>query len=580
MVEAPAHTVPPRLARRWDVFPAMPAEVDAALKEFIHPIRQILYNRGYQDAESARIFLNASLPAQLDPYQLKGMPEAVARLEKAIQSGEKIAVYGDYDVDGVTATTLLVEVLRAYQADVQGYIPNRFDEGYGVNKDALASLFERGVTLVVTVDCGARSPREADFARSLGLDLIISDHHQPGEELPRVVALINPKQVGDTYPDKDLAGVGLAYKIAQALLTAHPLNDVTAENWLDLVALGTVADLAPLQGENRAMVSSGLLNIRKTRRQGLFSLAQVANLKLEKTTAQDIGFQLGPRLNAAGRLESALAALELLLERDPQRAGELAQKLDVQNTERQALTREIQEKASDMASKEGSNGMLIFAVDESFNEGVVGLAASRLVDQYYRPAIVCHLGPEETRGSCRSIPEFHITEALDQCADLMVRHGGHRAAAGFTLRNENVPALVARLQQIAAAQLTGLDLRPGLKADLELPLARLDGPKLFMLIDELDRLQPVGMGNPEPLFVSYNLRVRGARKVGRDASHLKLTVSAQNITYDAIAFRQGQWADVKLEWVDLVYTLEVNEFNGRRTVQLNVRDLRPAGGNG
>ncbi|HPH94256.1 MAG TPA: single-stranded-DNA-specific exonuclease RecJ [Anaerolineaceae bacterium] len=579
MVDTAVQAVPPRLTRRWEVSPVMPVEVDAALKEFIHPMRQILYNRGFRDAETARAFLNPALSDQADPFLLKGMPEAVARLEKAIQDGEKIAIYGDYDVDGVTATTLLVEVLRAYQADVQGYIPNRFDEGYGVNKDALATLYDRGVRLVVTVDCGARSPREADYARARGLDLIISDHHQPGEELPQVTALINPKQAGDTYPDKDLAGVGLAFKIAQAMLMNHPLNGINVGDWLDLVALGTVADLAPLQGENRAMVASGLQVIRKTRRQGLFSLAQVAGLKLEKTTAQDIGFQLGPRLNAAGRLESALAALDLLLERDAQRAGELAQKLDVQNTERQALTREIQEKASKIASAEGKESLLLFAADESFNEGVVGLAASRLVDQFYRPAIVCHHGEEFTRGSCRSIPEFHITEALDQCADLMVRHGGHRAAAGFTLRNENVPALVARLQQIAAAQLTGLDLRPSLKADLELPLARLDGAKLFMLIDELDRLQPVGLGNPEPLFVSYNLQVRGARRVGRDGSHLKLTVSAQNITYDAIAFRLGHWADDKPEWVDLIYALEINEFNGRRSIQLNVRDLRPSGGN-
>jgi single-stranded-DNA-specific exonuclease len=561
---------------RWEVGAALPDEVNKALEPYPEYLRHIFFNRGILDAAAADSFLSARAPGVTDPFLLTGMAAAVKRLEQAVQSGEKVAVYGDYDVDGVTAAVLMVEVLRAAGGDVQVKIPNRFEEGYGLNNEAIQKLAEEGVRLVVTVDCGARSPREADLARSLGVDMIISDHHQPGAELPDVVALINPRQPGDAYPDKDLAGVGLAYKLAEGFFQQHAGAGAAAEQWLDLVALGTVADMAPLTGENRALVTRGLQQIRAQTRQGISSLAGAASLDITHTTARDIGFVLAPRLNAAGRLESAQAAFDLLATRDPQIAGRLAQDLGNQNYERQRITKEIQQQAAEIALRDNPQAMLLFAAHPRFNEGVIGLAAARLVDNFYRPAIVATIGADTTRGSCRSIPEFHITEALDQCTELLVRHGGHRAAAGFTVRNENLETLIARLQAIALAQLGALDLRPVLKADCEFPLERLGEDSTETLFSYLAKLQPNGMGNLEPVFMARNLVVKKTRTVGKDGSHLQLTVmDAYGALHDAIAFRQSQWALYMPGHIDLIYSLEKDEYYGTPRVKLNVKGIRP-----
>jgi single-stranded-DNA-specific exonuclease len=352
---------------------------------------------------------------------------------------------------------------------------------------------------------------------------------------------------------------------------------VQVENWLDLVALGTVADLAPLLGENRALVTEGLKRIRTFGRQGLSSLGEVAGLKLERTSATDVGFVLGPRLNAAGRLESAQAAFNLLVADDPREAGLLAQKLDVQNAERQQITREIQARAETMAVIDRPDAMLIFAMDPQFNEGVVGLAASRLVEAYYRPVIVGRQGDEFTRASCRSIPEFNITEALDQCAELLIRHGGHKMAAGFTIKTENLPELEKRLQAIARNQLAGMDLRPTLRADLLLSLSKPDRQKPYKVYNEIQKLQPCGQSNPEPLFISRNLRVRDARAIGREKNHLRLKVEDNGLTLDAVAWRYGYWINQMPDIVDLIYSLELNEYMGESRIQLNVKDLKASG---
>jgi single-stranded-DNA-specific exonuclease len=431
---------------------------------------------------------------------------------------------------------------------------------------------------VVTVDCGIRSLQEAQYAAELGMDLIISDHHHPGASLPEALAVINPKQAGDTYPEKNLAGVGLAFKLVQGLfdeinLKGNGAGFLDASQYLDLVALGTVADLAPLTGENRTLVRAGLHAMHQPRRQGLVSLMGAAGINPSSVNAGDIGFALGPRLNAAGRLDSALAALQLLLTDDLFEAGHIAQQLDIQNRERQQIMHAIQERAELLALERDPNALLLIAVDADFNPGVVGLAASRLTDQYYRPAIVAQRGEDFTRGSCRSIPEFHITQALDGCADLLEHHGGHAAAAGFTVRNDRLEELIDRLQAIALEQLADLDLRPTLQADMELPLSALK-PEI---LPDLNRLQPTGYGNPQPAFVSHDLKVLRSRTVGKDNSHLKLTVTDGRITYDAIAFRQGHWQGQMPPKIDLMYFFEVNEFNGRSYLQLNVRDLKPAG---
>jgi single-stranded-DNA-specific exonuclease len=562
---------PPR-EKRWIVPPQITPEADSELSAFPPVLRQILFNRGYATDADARAYLNAKPSVNTDPFQMTGMREAVDRIQFAIHNNEPIAIYGDYDVDGVTATALLVETLQKLDADIRGYIPNRFEEGYGLNNNALDELKANGVKLVITVDCGIRSPNEALHARTIGLDLIISDHHHPdGAHLPPALAIINPKQHGDIYPDKDLAGVGIAYKIAEALVGAES-SAFSLDPLLDLVALGTVADLAPLVGENRVLVRRGLRQMRQTTRQGLFSLAGVSDLKLAKVNAGHIGFMLGPRLNAAGRLKEALAAFELLTTTDVFKAGELAQMLDMQNRERQRITREMQTRAEEMAMGEDPDAYLLFAAHEEFNSGVVGLAASRLTEKYYRPAIVASKGEEETRGSCRSIPEFHITDALDQCADLLVRHGGHAAAAGFTVKNENLSELVARLKAIAAEKLSQEDLKPTVTADAEVSLTDVR-PDLYEKC--LRYLEPTGYGNQEARFVARNVKVKNSRTVGADGKHLKLSFEDEKrFTHDAIGFRLGDWNKNMPARVDILFTYEPNEYNGRVSYQLNLKDLK------
>jgi len=573
--------------KRWLIPPAISAEADSSLSAYPPILRQILFNRGYANQAEAEAYLGAAEPVEANPLLLTDMAAAVDRIRHAVSRGEQIAIYGDYDVDGVSATALLCQTFRALGVSVRAYIPHRFEEGYGLNKEALGTLKAEGVKLVITVDCGIRSLDEADHARAIGLDLIITDHHHPADgELPAATAVVDPKRPGDVYPDKDLAGVGIAYKLAQALLAPRAVGGnvlpqsgqaaagTDLSSLLDLVALGTVADLAPLVGENRALVRRGLEQLRQMRRRGLFALANVAGIAPGKVNGTQIGFVLGPRLNAAGRLESALQALELLTTEDPVAAGLLAQRLDVQNRNRQALTRTIQAQAEEIALADDPGAYLLFAAHPEFNAGVVGLAASRLAEAHYRPAVVVAMGTDESRGSCRSISEFHITDALDECRDLLVRHGGHAAAAGFTVRNENLPELVRRLKAIAAAALSGKDLRPTLVADADVPLTTVRPDLLAQLVD----LEPTGYGNPEAGFVARDVKVRGSRAVGAEGKHLKLVLEDERgFTHDGIGFRLGHLQAALPARVDMLFTYEVNEYNGRIGYQLNLKDIKAAG---
>ena len=560
--------------KQWQVRSVISPEASQALADYTPLMRQILYNRGYVTPEKAEGYLNASMPHIINPLGLLGMQLAVDRILQAIDSKESIVVYGDYDVDGVTATALLYEVLQVLGATVREYIPNRFDEGYGLNNDALLDIYNEGDRLVITVDCGIRSLIEADYARQMGLDLIITDHHHPLGEIPQAVAVINPKQVGDTYPDKNLAGVGLAYKLAQALLEVRPVPGVSADDWLDLVALGTVADMASLVDENRVLVRKGIDKIRSQSRQGIVSLAGAAGLDLTKTTAGDIGYKLGPRLNAAGRLESALTAFDLLIQRDVNVTGMLAQELDNQNTERRRQTLEMQSLAEELTILNGEVPLLISAVHSEFNPGVVGLVASKLSETYYRPAMVAYQAEDTTRGSCRSIHEFHITQALDECKDLLVRHGGHAMAAGFTVKNELLAEFLERMQQIAERELGTQELRRVLVADKEVRLEE------FRYQDQiwanLQKLEPTGYGNPGPVFVSKNVVVRYPRSLSEGGKHLKFAVIEQGVKWDAIAFNQGDKLDILSMPVDLMFTFERNDYNGRTGFQLNIKDIKPS----
>lgn len=556
--------------QNWQIAAQLTPEAALELHGYPPILRQILFNRGYATHAAARQFLEARQPTNTDPFNMLGIPEATQRIEQALRKGERITIYGDYDVDGVSSTALLYLYLSNLGANVNGYIPDRFKEGYGLNNDALTSLREAGTDLVITVDCGIRSIKEVEHARLLGLDVIISDHHHPGDELPNAVAVIDPKQPADTYPEKDLAGVGIAYKLAAALDSQLENTKSPAEDYLDLVALGTVADLAPLIGENRALVRQGIAQLKHPHRQGLMSLMGVAGVHPARITATDIGFALGPRLNAAGRLDHAQSALNLLITHDIFQAGQLSQQLEMQNRERQKITRAIQSQADDLALSADPDALLLFAVHPDFNAGVVGLAASRLTEKYYRPSVVGEIGDHFTRASCRSIAEFHITQALDQCADLLEHHGGHAAAAGFTVKNENLFELSERLKTLAYEKLSNVDLRPTLLADMEIPLSDLNPD----LLEYLSWMQPTGYGNPQASFVSRFLKPTRYRTVGKDNSHLKISISNGEKSFDGIAFRLGDWANHMPQRIDLLYHFELNEYNGRKTLQLNIQDIR------
>ena len=566
------------LSKRWEVLPRAPETHLGQFPDLPPLIIQILYNRGFTRAQDVRQFLSHDW-ADDDPLILKGMAEAISRLNQAITRQEPIAVYGDYDVDGVTATTLMVQALKTLGAKVQAYIPNRFDEGYGLNNEALAELAGQGVKVVLTVDCGIRSINEVVYGNSLGLDIIITDHHHVGSDMPPALAAINPKQPGCTYPFKELAGVGLAYKMVQALLQSAGNNiffqsqPCQASDFLDLVALGTIADLAPLYGENRKLAQAGLRQLNQALRPGLAVLIEKIGTR-PTISAGTIGFAIGPRLNAAGRLDSALAAYNLLMAATEFEAIYLATQLDVQNRERQKLTQQTVELAREAILADTARSPLYFIHQPDFNPGIVGLVASRLSEEFYRPVLVAEQGPHYTKGSARSIPEFHITEALDQCADLLVRYGGHAAAAGFTLENKNVPAFEARLLQVAGQKLDVSALRPVLSIDAEVNLRGVKPD----LVEAITALQPFGYGNPTPTFLTRNLTLKSFKAIGQDSQHLRLILHDGKQIWSAVAFRHGYWAD-KLrvsQPLDIVYMLEFNEWNGQRRLQLEIKDLRPS----
>jgi len=564
--------------KRWVIAPLAPADHLKRFPDIAPLVVQILYNRGITDPDEMAAFLRADQPTTTaDLFQMAGMNRTVDRIRRAIKAAEPIAIYGDYDVDGVTATALLVQTLAAFGANVRPYIPRRADEGYGLNPEALQHLKDDGVRLIITVDCGVRSLAEVAFAKTIGLDLIISDHHMPTEDLPDAYALINPKQPDCPYPFKELAGVGLAFKIAQALLLVNAKTDtakvdLTEDELLDLVALGTVADLAPLLGENRVLVARGLQQLRRTRRPGLRALLNFSGSKIIDTST--IGFALGPRLNAAGRLDHALNAYDLLMTTDPAVADRIALDLDSRNRDRQVLTRELFEKAREIVMEHADGSALLFAADPSFNSGVVGLVASRLTEEFYRPSVVIEQGPHESRGSCRSIPEFHITRALDECRELFVRHGGHAAAAGFTVETAKLDILAQRLSEIAQRVLGGQELLPTLAVDAVLHLHKLKSD----LFHALKQLEPHGYANATPLFASRGISIVELRTVGMEGSHLKMKVGDGGTVFDAIGFKFGAMADrlARGDKLDIAYTFEENEWNGERKYQLNIKDIKYA----
>lgn len=563
--------------KRWDIRPVAPAE-------FVHQLgcgpllANLLYQRDLRDPAAAQAFLDADYQRSLnDPLLLKGMSEAAPRLAHAVREREPIAIYGDFDTDGVTAVTLLTQALGAMGADVRPYVPHRTREGYGLNNLAVEHLAADGVRLLVTVDCGVSNIAEVAAAQARGVDVIVTDHHTPPAELPPALALVNPKQPGCLYPDKQLVGVGIAFKLIQALARygLRPGN-LRGRDLLDVVALGTVADMGLLIGENRALVKAGLQAINTTTRPGLQALITVAGLVPGKIDSTAIGYMLGPRLNAAGRLDDARRAYQLLLAADAQEARTIAQELHETNRARQELTRLTQEKARVLAAAADlQDDPILILADEAFPAGVIGLVASRLVDELGRPVVIIERGPEHSRGSARSIPGFNMVEALNACGELFVRHGGHAAAAGFTITSPRIPELHIALNRIAAARMQGVSLEPLLPIDATVPLTDV----CWELLNEINRLEPFGNGNPQPVLMSAGVRVLDARTRGAENQHLKLLLQqGAGPPHEAIAFRMGHLAPAlrRHPHIDLAYVLEANEWNGERRLQINVKDLRRA----
>ena len=560
----------------WSVLPAAPPEELARFAPLPPLAAQVLLNRGLGEPAEAEDFLRPDYRRLADPFLMKGMDLATARIARAVAEGEAITIYGDFDADGVTAATLLVQALQHMGGKVRPYIPHRVEEGYGLNTEAVERLAAEGTHLLITVDCGISNAAEVAHAGALGMDVIVTDHHLPPPEIPPALAILNPRQADCRYPFKRLAGVGIAFMLVRGLTKAGlPRHGLRGRDLLDLVALGTVADVSPLAGENRILVAYGLEAIHQTERIGLRALMAAAGVRPERVGTGTIAFTLGPRLNAAGRLQHAISAYRLLQAGTPEEAATLAEELDRLNRERQDLTAAVLERARDRVLTLPDEQKIILLADPDYPAGIVGLVASKLTEEFHRPALLVELGARQSRGSARSIGAFHITEALHACADLLTRFGGHRVAAGFTVPNENLPALEARLANLAEEQLDEAALTPILKLEAEATLADLN----WGLLRAVEQMAPFGVENPRPVFLCRQVKVARARAVGKEGGHLRLTVSDGPLSQDAIGFGLGSRATECPvgSTIDLACTLETNTWGGEERLDLHVRDLRPAG---
>jgi single-stranded-DNA-specific exonuclease len=499
------------------------------------------------------------------------MHQAISRTYQALLTGEEIAIYGDFDADGITATALLVQGLSALGGKVIPYIPHRYREGYGLQVAALEKLRKQGVSLVITVDTGITAIAEIEKARKMGVDIIVTDHHLPLASLPPALAVVNPKRSDSACQSTELAGVGVAFKLLQALLKGSGREELL-NRLLDLVALGTVTDMIPLTGDNRYWVKRGLELLNNTERLGLQEMMRCASLKPGNLDAESISWILGPRLNAAGRLDDAATSYQLLLTQNRQEAASLASELEEKNAKRQRLTSELLERAREGIIAAGTDFPLLMTGDESYPTGVMGLVAGRLSEEFYRPVILFKFGPETCRASGRSIPEFNLMAALKDCRDLLTNFGGHTKAAGFTVPTANLTQLQKRLLNLAEAQLAGLDLRPHIDIDAEVPLSVFAGETF----KQIQRLAPFGSGNPLPAFVSRHLEIVDQRQIGSQYEHLGLKLKQEGIVWNAIGFRLGNRAQETAAYLDIAYNLDIDRWNGGERLRLKLLDFAPA----
>ena len=561
--------------KQWNQAASDPVAV-AALEQAGLPTlaAMTLCARGQNTPEKARAFLDAGRGQLQDPFLMKDMDKAAARVAQALAAGETIAVYGDYDVDGITSTSLLTDFLRREGGRVVSYIPDRMEEGYGLNTDALDTLYRAGVSLVVTVDCGITAVAEARRAAELGMDLVITDHHECKEELPAALAVVDPHRPDCSYPFPCLAGVGVALKLVLALGGPHRQEELL-ERYADLAAIGTVADVMSLTGENRTIVRLGLEALRHTGRPGLKALLRQSGLEERPLNSVAIGYTLAPRLNASGRMGCANLAAELLLTADPARGEELAIRLCELNRERQTIEAQISTECQVLAEAlPPEQRYALVLAGEHWHQGVVGIVASRLAEKYSCPAFMICLQDGKGKGSCRSFGGFNLFAALEHCAPLLEGFGGHALAAGFTILEENIPAFTAAMNDYVRSSTGGAEMVSTLDVDCpveDVGILTLEG------VEGLDLLEPYGAGNPKPVFSLSGCLVTAISEVG-GGRHLKLKLAAGGRSFDAIFFSAtaAEAGVAQGDRVDVAFTPQVNEYRGWRSVQFQVCDLRPA----
>jgi single-stranded-DNA-specific exonuclease len=579
-----------RTAKVWHLLPSDPDAANrlAYAAKVSAVVAQLLLNRGVSTPGDVRRFLDAPLGGLHPPALLPNIPEATERIAAAINAKRKICIYGDYDVDGVTGTAILLQLLTQLGGDVEFHVPLRLSEGYGLNCDKIRDLAARGVQLVVSVDCGIASIEEADEAKRLGLELIVTDHHEMLERLPNADVLVHPRLPGSKYPFGDVCGAGVAFKLAWSLAQrasgSERVNPELREFLLDavgLAALGLVADVVPLQDENRIFVRHGLARIAKNPSVGLRALIEAAKIGDGKAiTAEDVGFKIAPRLNAAGRLGCARLAVELLTTKNAARAKDLAQYLEDQNSQRQGMERKYTQEAKDQL--EGTHWPTtpgIVLASDVWHQGVVGIVASRLVEHFARPALVMAIKADEAIavGSGRSVPGFALHEALRACGEHLIGHGGHAAAAGFKLKPEKIDEFRAAFITYATTHFKGVEPpAPRITIDTEVPLSAIT----HGLLKDIDKLEPYGAGNPKPKFLACGLKVEGARKIGTGdvQRHMDFKVRQGETVMRAVAWNMADRLEELLRTNGeccLVFTPKVNEWRGERKIELQVIDLRP-----
>ena len=564
---------------KWVVQPELHHDLCRKLSDDLNiPLiaSRILASRGIVDSLKAERFLKPSLSDLFDPFLLSNMDKAVARVVTALKKNEKVMIYGDYDVDGITSTAVMFLVLNRLGADVSYYLPNRLVEGYGISEDGLLEAGRRGVKLLITVDCGITAIDEFESARKMGIDCIITDHHEPAERIPNVHAIVNAKLDGESNPGFELSAVGIAYKFAQALYRELGQDEIELEEHLDLVALGTAADIVPMIGENRILTKFGLEQIARSNKPGLKALIFIAGLMGQKIGTGQVVFILAPRINAIGRLGDAEQAIKLLTTKDENKAATIARILNAENQRRksideQTLTEAVEQLESNVdLLKERA----IVLSSRGWHQGVIGIVASRLVEKYHRPTVMIAIDGNEGKGSARSIPGFHLYDALKECEEDLIRYGGHKYAAGLSIAPEKIDSFRKRLNMVSTRMLSDEDLIPKLNIDAEIEIEAIDDD----LVNVLERFAPFGPLNMRPVFVSHGNEIVGAPHiVGK--KHLKFKIRKGEKIVDCIGFNQGDFLknlNYRPMMIDMVYVIEHNFWNGQNRVQVRTRDIRVA----